>query len=190
MTDEHASVPVISRGRLEMLVDGVFAIAMTILVLELKVPELVDSRSGAELVRALASQAPTFLSYLLSFAVLGVFWYRHNHLYRHYRVITRDMLVFHFVQLAAAAFFPFCAAMFGRYPMNPLSLVCYLGCIAAWLWASLASLVSAKRSGSLAAEMTEVDYLRSRKRLTRGSLVVSTMFVFYLVLVLVTLVHQ
>ena len=57
MTDEHASVPVISRSRLEMLVDGVFAIAMTILVLELKVPELGDPRSAGELVRALASQA-------------------------------------------------------------------------------------------------------------------------------------
>jgi uncharacterized membrane protein len=164
-----------------MLVDGVFAIAMTILVLELKVPELVDGRSADELGRALGSQAPTFLSYLLSFAVLGVFWYRHNHLYRHFRVITREMLMFHFVQLAAAAFFPFGAALFGRYPANPLSIVVYLGCILVWIWASLANLVSAKRSGSLSADMTEADYARARKRLLRGGLLLLTLFTLYFV---------
>jgi len=55
MTQDH-SAAVISRSRLEMLVDGIFAIAMTILVLELKVPELDNSRSGHELARALARQ--------------------------------------------------------------------------------------------------------------------------------------
>src|SRR5215470_10608372 len=90
-----AAVHVISRSRLEMLVDGIFAIAMTILVLELKVPELTDRRSVWELARAIGRQAPTFLSYLLSFFVLGMFWYRHNMGFRHYRVITAKMLALH-----------------------------------------------------------------------------------------------
>src|SRR5438094_5500342 len=82
--EERATASVISKSRLEMLFDGVFAIAMTILVLELKVPELVNIRSVDELRRALVHQAPTFFSYLLSFSVLGMFWYRHNNLYRHF----------------------------------------------------------------------------------------------------------
>src|SRR2546425_3417736 len=94
--DQHAAVSVVSRSRLEMLFDGVFAIAMTILVLELKVPELVDVRSVDELRRSLVHQAPTFFSYLLSFAVLGMFWYRHNRQYRHFRVINSGMLALHF----------------------------------------------------------------------------------------------
>lgn len=55
-----------------MLFDGVFAIAMTILVLELKVPELVAQRSVQELAKGLAHQGSTFVSYLLSFFVLGM----------------------------------------------------------------------------------------------------------------------
>jgi hypothetical protein len=105
MKAAHAPVPVISKSRLEFLFDGVFAIAMTILVLELKVPELVNPRSVAELARALVHEASTFVSYLISFVVLGVFWYRHNQQYHSYHAISRGMLVLHFVQLAAAAFF-------------------------------------------------------------------------------------
>src|SRR6185436_12762553 len=107
MEEEHTAVPVVSKSRLEFLFDGVFAIAMTLLVLELKVPELVDRLSIVELARGLAHEASTLVSYLISFVVLGVFWYRHNHQYHSFHAISRGMLVLHFVQLAAAAFFPF-----------------------------------------------------------------------------------
>ena len=181
MKDEHTPVPVISKSRLEFLFDGVFAIAMTILVLELKVPELADQRSIGELARALVHEASTFVSYLISLVVLGVFWYRHNQQYHNYHVISRGMLVLHFVQLAAAAFFPFCAAIFGRYPTNALSQVVYLGCILVYAWASFANWVVAKRSGSIAAELTEAAYRRSRTRLLRWCLLVSALFAVYLI---------
>ena len=163
-----------------MLFDGVFAIAMTILVLELKVPELVDVRSVDELRRALVHQAPTFFSYLLSFSVLGMFWYRHNHLYRHYRAITSGMLALHFVQLAAAAFFPFCAALYGRYVRNPLAVVLYVGCIFVYAWASFLTLLVARKSGSLGDEMTSETYARQRRRGRRAVAIMSVLFAFYL----------
>ena len=68
----------ISRGRLETLVDGIFAIAMTLLILEIRVPELGDPRSAPELLRAMAHLVPALFSYLLSFAMLSLFWYRHH----------------------------------------------------------------------------------------------------------------
>jgi uncharacterized membrane protein len=185
MTDEHATVPVISRSRLEFLVDGVFAIALTILVLELKVPELSDGRSVEELGRALAHEAPTFVSYVVGFIMLGVFWYRHNHQYEHFRVITRGMLVLHFVQLAAAAFLPFCAALMGRYPINGLSAVVYLGCVLVYFWASGATWILAQRAGAMKAEVTEAAYLRTRQRWLRGCLVITVMFTLYLIRLLV-----
>ena len=185
MTDERTTVPVINRSRLEFLVDGVFAIALTILVLELKVPELADRRSVAELGQALAHEAPTFLSYLASFMLLGIFWYRHNHQYEHFRVITRGMLVLHFVQLAAAAFLPFCAALLGRYPINGLSMVVYLACILVYSWASGATWILARRSGAMKAELTEAAYLRSRGRWLRGCLVITSLFALYLIRLLV-----
>ena len=54
--------------------DGIFAIAMTILVLELKVPELQNPRSSTELWTALNHAWPTLAAYLFSFLMLGVFW--------------------------------------------------------------------------------------------------------------------
>jgi uncharacterized membrane protein len=184
MNIEQPSVSAISRSRLETLFDGVFAIAMTILVLELKIPELVDRRSTQELGRALAHHAPTFVSYLLTFGMLGLFWYRHNLQYQHFRVITRSMLVLHFVKLAAAAFFPFCAALLGRYPTNGLSLLVYISCILVYAWASFANWVVAWRSGSLGSEIAPAEFLRSRKRLFRWCLIMSALFAIYLSTVL------
>ncbi len=153
---------------------------MTILVLELKIPELADRRSIAELRIALGHSLPTFVSWLLSFVVLGMFWYRHNHQYRHYQRITRGMLALHFVQLAAAAFFPFCAALFGRYPFNPLAGTIYVACIFAYALASLANWTIAERSGSMIADITPMEFKRSRNGLLRGCVVIAALFAFYL----------
>jgi uncharacterized membrane protein len=134
--DEQAASPLkvpVSKARLEFLFDGIFAIAMTILVIELKVPEISDRRSAAELWQALAHDAPAFGSWLLSFLMLAIFWYRHQVLYRCLHRITKTMLVIHLWMLASAAFFPFCAALLGRSsPANRLSGLAYMVC--AWLY--------------------------------------------------------
>ena len=62
-----------SKGRLEAFSDGVIAIIITIMVLELKVPH--DATW-----KALAPVAPVFLSYVLSFVFLGIYWSNHHHL--------------------------------------------------------------------------------------------------------------
>src|SRR5258708_28260824 len=99
-SDSHDSAHfIISRTRLEFLCDGVFAIAMTLLVLELKVPEIADRRSTTELWQALMVHASTFGAYVLSFFVLGIFWYHHNRHYRHLRHITVGILGLHLIQL-------------------------------------------------------------------------------------------
>lgn len=169
----------ISKSRLEFLFDGFFAIAMTLLVLELRVPELADRHSVPELARGLAQYATTFGSYLLSFIVLGAFWFRHNHQYHWYERITPPMLVLHFVQLAAAAFFPFCAALFGQYPFNPLAALIYVSCIMTYLWASFATWVTAHRTGAMIVELGDDEYVRRTRRMLRRTLVVTALFAFY-----------
>ena len=64
-----------SKGRLEAFSDGVIAILITIMVLELKVPE----HEGADL-HALAPLTPVFLAYVLSFVYLGIYWNNHHHM--------------------------------------------------------------------------------------------------------------
>jgi TMEM175 potassium channel family protein len=178
MSNEHAP-RVISRARLEMLFDGVFAIAMTLLVIELKVPEIEDRHSSRALLHALLQQKATFFSYLLSFTILGVFWWRHNHAYHHFRTITARMLALHFVQLAAAAFFPFTAALYGRYPTNPAGVLFYVACVATYFWASVGNLVVAKRDGALSEDLTPEAYAKMRRRTLRGALVMSVLLVLY-----------
>jgi TMEM175 potassium channel family protein len=183
MADHPQPVRVISRSRLEMLFDGVFAIAMTLLVLELKVPEGVDRHNASALVdRLLLEQKGTFFSYLLSFTILGVFWWRHNHVYHYFRTITSKMLFLHFVQLAAAAFFPFTAALYGRYPINPGAVLFYVGCVGTYFWAAFGNLVVAKKDGALSDDLTPEHYTKMRRRGLRAALLMTAMFVMYVIL--------
>jgi uncharacterized membrane protein len=66
-----------NKERLHALADGIFAIVMTLLVLELKLPS-VSSSSNSELWHSLVAQKTLFISYLVSFAVLFVYWRAHN----------------------------------------------------------------------------------------------------------------
>jgi uncharacterized membrane protein len=182
--EEHApdsAHSVISKGRLEFLFDGIFAIAMTILVLELKVPELADRHSVGEMARALRHDGATFGSYLLSFAVLGVFWYRHNQFYRHLKYITEGGLALHLLQLAMAAFFPFCAALVGRYPGNPLAMLFYVGCAMVYQWAARLLRFLAVREGALLAESSPEEAAKRRRRELLSTLGITALFVLYLV---------
>jgi uncharacterized membrane protein len=64
----------ISRNRLDALTDGVFGVAMTLLVIDLRLPESTHPRSAAELIHALAGLDRQFFAYALSFIVLGLRW--------------------------------------------------------------------------------------------------------------------
>ncbi len=71
-------------GRLEALIDGIFAIAVTLLVLDLPRPE-----GSHELVRDLAREWPTYLAYLVSFVTIGLLWIEHHGMMSGVRFITR-----------------------------------------------------------------------------------------------------
>lgn len=74
-----------SKGRLEAFSDGVIAILITIMVLELRVPEGADWS-------ALRGQAPVFFSYVLSFVFLGIYWNNHHHLFQAVKQVNGTVL--------------------------------------------------------------------------------------------------
>nr|WP_315486606.1 TMEM175 family protein [uncultured Undibacterium sp.] len=114
------------KARLETLVDGVFAIAMTILVLEVKVPSVADKYSALDLLHALAHDGVVIFAYFVSFLALGVFWVWHHKLTEKVAEIDLPMLICSLAFLSLICFFPFVAALFGRYPQNLTANIVYV----------------------------------------------------------------
>jgi len=114
-----------SLGRLLTLADGVFAIAMTLLALDLRVPELKGTPSNHDLARALANNESSYLTYLLTFYVVGLYWVRHRRLMRSvvvfHDVLVRDTLAL----LLVVAAMPFPASLLARYGTTPVGLAVY-----------------------------------------------------------------
>src|SRR4051812_40441782 len=104
-----------SPHRIEALVDGVFAVAMTILVLELHVPELGPKATDADLLSALGELAPKILSYASGFVILGTLWIGHHFQFHYIRRSSRALLWINLSFLLVSASLPFAVALLGTY---------------------------------------------------------------------------
>jgi len=102
-----------SKNRLEAFSDGVLAIIITIMVLELKVPH------GGDL-HALEPQLPVFLSYLLSFVMTGIYWNNHHHLLHACQHVSAGILWANLHLLFWVSLLPASTAWVGEYPANSL----------------------------------------------------------------------
>jgi uncharacterized membrane protein len=74
MVGKHAGNVMFSKARLDTLSDGIFGVAMTLLILDVRLPDDFHPRDAGELLQGLASLWPKFFPYLLSFSVLGLRW--------------------------------------------------------------------------------------------------------------------
>ncbi len=110
-------------GRLLALSDGVVAIALTLLVLQLTVPEprRVANRPGA-LFHALAANTSQWTSYIVAFYVIAVFWLVHHRVYRLVRGHREVIAWWNFAFLFTITLFPFSAALMGAFPDNQLAV--------------------------------------------------------------------
>jgi uncharacterized membrane protein len=90
-------------GRLEAFSDGVFAIAITLLVLEISVPD----DAFDDLVRAIAEQWPSYLAYVTSFLTIGALWLAHHGLFRRSSAADSVVVRLNIVLLMAVSFLPF-----------------------------------------------------------------------------------
>ena len=103
-----------SRGRLEAFSDGVFAIAITLLVLDLRVP-LHGDLNGESLAHALGREWPSFAAYAVSFAVIGIMWMNHHALLLRFDHVDRALVLANLFLLAVVAALPFSTALFAEY---------------------------------------------------------------------------
>ena len=112
-------------GRTVAFTDGLFAIAMTLLVVSLAVPTLSDESSVSELADKLNDDSATFVSFAISFAVIGRYCLAHHAYFSVLARLDRRIIALNLVYLAFIAFLPFPTALLGEYFTNPLSIVIY-----------------------------------------------------------------
>jgi TMEM175 potassium channel family protein len=105
--------------------DGLFAISMTLLVVGITVPTLTDGDSVHELAEALNDLTSNFVSFFVSFAVIGRYWVAHHTYFAQLESLDRALIALNLVYLAFIAFLPFPTALLGTYFENPLSIVIY-----------------------------------------------------------------
>jgi TMEM175 potassium channel family protein len=105
--------------------DGLFAIAMTLLVVAIAAPTLADADSVDELAQALGDQSEAYISFFISFAVIGRYWVAHHQFFSRLAAVDAGLIAINLVYLAFIAFLPFPTDLLGSYFANPLSVGIY-----------------------------------------------------------------
>lgn len=111
----------IAKNRIDSLADGVFSIAMTLLILDVKVPEVPAERLCEELF----ALWPKFLVYLCSFTVIGIFWVAHQVILHHIHHTNRQFAWLNVLFLCFVSAVPFSASLLGRHPLERPALITY-----------------------------------------------------------------
>ncbi len=127
----------LSSDRVATLADGVFAIVLTLLVIELKAPE---GGSSEQLLHGLAELGPKFLSFALTFSIVSIFWFGHHMEFHYIKRSDRTHLWLNLLFMMAISFLPFSASFLGNNLTQPLANAFYgvhlsiLGFIRYWHW--------------------------------------------------------
>jgi uncharacterized membrane protein len=113
--------------RLVAFSDGVFAIAITLLVLNIQVPDVSDKNLGD----AVTDLVPEIFTYGLSFVVVGLYWMSHHQMFRALRRTDRALLWLNLAMLGFVALLPFPTELLGAYGDTTLATVIYAAAIVA-----------------------------------------------------------
>lgn len=101
--------------RIEALTDGLFAIVLTLLVLELRLPELSHAEARLHLNEELGHLLPVFIGFVITFIIGGMFWYLHHLSFHFINHTTPKLVVANLVFLGFVSLLPFSMGLFSRY---------------------------------------------------------------------------
>jgi TMEM175 potassium channel family protein len=105
----------VSTGRLESFSDGVIAVAITLLVLDIAVPTLRQSANGVQLGHDLSRQWPVYAAYVTSFITIGIIWINHHMMIGRLARADHSILMLNLLLLLTIAVIPFGTALFAEY---------------------------------------------------------------------------
>jgi uncharacterized membrane protein len=127
--------------------DAVFAIVMTLLILDISVPDIPQDSATAELPGRVLDLWPEFFSYALSFVVIGTYWMAHHGTFRYFRSYDRMLMFLNLLFLLSISFVPFPTALLGEYGEQQFAVVLYaLSLAVPRLLLALVSWYATKRS--------------------------------------------
>ena len=125
-TGRHSSVAAVARrgnpDRVVAFTDGVFAIIITILVLDIRVPSDLSEQSLRE---ALDETGASLIAWVISFLLVGMYWVWHRDLFGQLRAVNRDIVWLNLIFLLPVSLVPFAAAVLGEYHDEPIALHLY-----------------------------------------------------------------
>jgi TMEM175 potassium channel family protein len=130
-----------SLERLAALSDGIFAVAMTLLVLDLRIPSPAEAHSEGQLLAALGAMGPQWIAYLMSFLTLGIFWAGQQTQLNHIGEGTRDLSWIHLGFLFTITLLPLSTRLLAAFITYRLALGVYWlniflpGAMLYWSWA-------------------------------------------------------
>jgi uncharacterized membrane protein len=110
-----ASAALMNKHRLEALTDGIYAVAMTLLVLELKLPESGAPPNESAFLTQLLHLTPKFVAWVWSFFILGIFWIAHHRVFDYLRAVDAKLLWVNLLTLLFASLVPFSSALVGEH---------------------------------------------------------------------------
>jgi TMEM175 potassium channel family protein len=161
-----------SKARLDALSDGIFGVAMTLLVLDVRLPDDFHPRDGGELVEGLVNLWPKFLPYVLSFGVLGLRWLANVQIRTRAEYVNREYVNWWLLYLMLITCVPFSTIVVGRFAhLAP----------AIWLYAGHTLLIAlvGMRMVAITPHLEQGDHLRHRQ-LSAMLLVVSSLLAIVL----------
>lgn len=106
--------------RMIMFTDAVFAIAMTLLVMSIKVPIISDSGSDIDFLNALIKESPKFFGVILSFFLIGLYWYQHHKTFGFVINYTPKLLWLNLIFLFFVVLMPYSTSVYSEYSVNNL----------------------------------------------------------------------
>lgn len=116
--------------RIVFFSDAVFAIAITLLVLDIRVPDLPEDLVAEQLAASLLALWPKYLGYVISFLSIALFWNIHHNIFKDIRGYDRGLIWLNFLFLMFVAFLPFPTALLSEYGNNQLPVAIYAGTLA------------------------------------------------------------
>jgi uncharacterized membrane protein len=115
------------KGRIETLTDGIFGIAMTLLVLDIRVPMLPKEITTVGLEQRVFNLWPKFLVYVLSFVILAIFWVSHSIQFHYIRRANRTLFYINILILMLVAFIPFSTHLLSEHIEHQFAVAFYGG---------------------------------------------------------------